>query len=155
VHTIAIVSSNFWVNSARVFNRNADYYGRGIMKQNDIIEQVRQTVDGFVDGGDPSYGTAMILVAALFVGPNVDAIVSLTGSAASLVENVACRMRASGMWTDEGAKYDDWFCNDGLRGIAAFALDLGIGEGFFIRTCEKTSTGDWIYKAVDPTVSQK
>jgi hypothetical protein len=123
------------------------------MTQNHVLEQVRCIVDELVATSDPDYETAVIMVAALFIGPNVDAIVDLTGCTRDIVDSIASRMRASGMWTDEGVDYDDWFSDD-LRGIVAFAMNLHIATGKFIRTNQKTSTGDWIYEAVDHKVCQ-
>ena len=45
-----------------------------------LLEDVRKVVDQWLQRSDPSYETAVIMVAALFEGSNVDAIVRLTGS---------------------------------------------------------------------------
>jgi hypothetical protein len=110
-----------------------------------VLEQVHQVVNDFMHSDNPRYEIAAIMVAGLFVGPNVDAIVRLTGSRRELVETIASRFRACGMWTDEGVDYDDWFAADG--GLIRFAIELSVAEGTFIRT-EKSKDGVWIYKLV-------
>ena len=114
-----------------------------------VLEQVRHIVDERVEKCDPTYETAVVMVAALFVGSNVEAIVGLTGCARDFVESIASRMRASSVWTDDGVDYEDWFSGDALRETAAFVLDLGVAEGKFIRTGEKTSSRSSIYMLVD------
>ena len=122
-----------------------------VNRSNDsILQDVRQVVDTIAEDCDPSYETAVIMVAAVFVGPNVEAIVGVTESSRELVESIASRMRASGIWTNEGVDYDDWFSDDDRRGISAIGLHLGIAQGIFIRTGQKNSSGEWIYECVPP-----
>jgi hypothetical protein len=118
------------------------------MNGNSILQHIRQVVDTLVEAHDSSYETAVIMVAALFVGPHVDEIVGLTGYSGELVESIASRMRASGIWTNECVDYDEWFSDD-FRGLPAIGLHLGIATGNCIRTNQKTSSGGWIYKVVD------
>lgn len=117
-----------------------------------VLEEVLKIVNMWSGRSDPSYETVVIMVAALFVGPDVDAIVRLTGSAREVVETIASRLRASGMWTDDGlVDYEDcekWACGD-PAGLPALALSLDVAEGVFIRTSEKTSNGKWGYELTE------
>jgi hypothetical protein len=124
--------------------------GKVNMSNDSILQHIREVVDTIADKCDPSYETAVIMVAAMFVGPHVDAIVGLTGYSRELVQRIALRLRASGIWTTEGVDYDDWLSDDDARVITAMTLHLGIAEGLFIRTGQKNSSGGWIYQCVHP-----
>ena len=90
--------------------------------------------------------TAVIILAALFEGPNVDAIVRLTGSSREVVEAIASRMRASSIWADQEVdygEYEKWLCGD-ISGDLALARMSLVAQGHLIRTAGKRN-GRWVY----------
>ena len=111
-----------------------------------VRQEIFRLADQFVPSGDPSRDTALIMVAALFVGPDVGAVAEITGCSFELVSVIADRLRASGLWVDGGTDYADWFASDNL-GIANFALDIDTAEGIFVRTGAKEN-GQFAYRLV-------
>ena len=87
------------------------------------------------------------MVAALFLGPDVAAIAKTMGISSESVNVFGDRLRASGLWTDAGVDYANWFA-DGDLGIANFGLDLDVAEGIFVRTSEKEN-GHYGYRLVE------
>jgi hypothetical protein len=111
-----------------------------------IRNEIIRIVDDWVPSDLGSRDTALVIVAAMFVGTSVPALTEITGCFPELVQRVADRMRASRLWTDTGVDYSDWFA-PGTVGAVNFGLDLEVGEGNFIRTTEKKD-GYYIYKHV-------
>jgi hypothetical protein len=114
---------------------------------NAVRQEIFRLTDQFVAEGDSSRDTAMIMVAALFVGPDIGAVAEITGCSVELVSVIAARLRASAMWTEAGVDYADWFADSNM-GVAHFALDLDVSTGVFIRT-SKNENGQYGYKLVD------
>jgi hypothetical protein len=111
-----------------------------------VRQEIFRLTDQFVAEGDPSRDTALVMIAALFVGPSEAAVAEITGCSGAFVELIAERLRASAMWTDAGTDYADWFASDNL-GIANFALDIDTAEGIFVRTGAKEN-GQFEYRLV-------
>jgi hypothetical protein len=113
---------------------------------NAVRREIFRLTDQFVAEGDPSRDTALVMIAALFVGPSEAAVAEITGCSGAFVELIAERLRASAMWTDAGTDYADWFASDNL-GIANLALDLDTAEGVFVRTT-RMENGQHEYRLV-------
>ena len=111
-----------------------------------VRKEVARIADGWVPIGDPSRNAALIMIAALFAGPDVGAVAEITGCSFELVSVIADRLRASGLWVDGGTDYANWFASDNL-GIANFALDIDTAEGIFVRTGAKEN-GQFAYRLV-------
>ncbi len=123
-----------------------------------IRQEVIRIAAEWLSDTDPSRNTAIIMIAALFCGPDVDAIATTMGIDSGFVQCVADRMRASKLWTVAGGvDYADWLAGDYL-GIANFALDLEVAEGVFTRGLEKEN-GQYGYTLVaegpDATLDEK
>ena len=65
--------------------------------RNEIMSQVLRIVEEQfeVPADDPIHVPAVVIVSALFAGPDVDAITRLTGCSRESVEAIASRMQAS------------------------------------------------------------
>jgi len=111
-----------------------------------IRQEVVRIADGWVPDGDTSRNAALVMIAALFVGPSVAAVAEITGCPVELVGVIGDRLRASGLWTAAGTDYSDWSAAKPL-GVINFGLDLDVGEGVFIRTSEKEN-GHYGYRLV-------
>jgi hypothetical protein len=111
-----------------------------------VRQEILRLADQFVFSGDPSRATALVMIAALFVGPSEVAVAEITGCPVAFVSVIAARLRASGLWTDAGVDYADWFATGNL-GIANFALDIDTAEGVFVRT-SKRENGQYEYRLV-------
>ena len=114
---------------------------------NAVRQEIIRIVDGWVSIGDPSRDTALIIIAALVVGPSVAAVAEVTGCSVELVSVIAARLRASGLWVDGGTDYSDWSAAKPL-GIINFGFDLDIGEGVFTRGAAKEN-GQFEYRLVE------
>jgi hypothetical protein len=112
-----------------------------------IRQEVIRIVDEWVPEGNPSRDAALVMVAGLFLGPDAAAIATTTGISFEFVQCIGDRLRASGLWTDAGTDYADWFA-DGDLGIANYGLDLDVAEGIFVRTSEKEN-GHYGYRLVE------
>ncbi len=86
----------------------------------------------------------VVLVAALFVGPDEEKIVRVTGYSRDYVAEVAERLRVSRLWSAEGLDYGDW--SDSPKGAVHYALDLAVAQGIVVRTDRKRD-GDWVYES--------
>ena len=127
------------------FTGNLGHNCRG--KIDDAVRQkILRIADEWFTGDSPSRDTGLIMIGALFLGPDVKAIARTTKVTPEVVQCVADRLRASGLWTDTDVDYSNWSAGE-LRGVAAFALDLAVREGKFVRTSKK-SDGTFNYKLV-------
>jgi hypothetical protein len=113
---------------------------------NAVRQEIFRLTGQFVAEGDPSRDTALVMIAALFVGPDAGAVAAITGCPIEIVNVVADRMRASGLWVDGGTDYSDWSAAKPL-GIINFGFDLDIGEGVFTRGA-RMENGQYAYRLV-------
>ena len=111
-----------------------------------IREEIIRIADKWLSDTDPSRNTALIMIAALFVGPSEAAVAEITGCPAALVSVIAARLRASGLWVDGGTDYSDWSAAKPL-GVINFGLNLDVAEGVFTRTAAKEN-GQYGYTLV-------
>jgi len=113
-----------------------------------IRQEVVRIADEWLSDTDPSRNVAIVMIAGLFLGPNVDAIAKTMGIDSGFVQCVADRMRASKLWTETGGvDYADWLAGDYL-GVANFGLDLDVAEGVFVRTIDQVD-GQYLFKLVE------
>jgi hypothetical protein len=119
--------------------------------QAQVLRQVHEIADD-LGAFDDIRSHAVVTIAALFTGPDVEAIVQLTGYPRDFVEEIGGRMRASGLWTSATVNYGDWFCSDELRKLIQFTLDLGVAEGKLFRTTEKKN-GRWVFEWIGDDAS--
>jgi hypothetical protein len=113
---------------------------------NAVRQEVIRIADGWITIGDPSRDTALIMVAALFVGPDIGAVAEITGCPVELVSVIDNRLRASGLWVDGGTDYSDWSAAKPL-GIINFGFDVDIAEGVFTRGA-RMENGQYAYRLV-------
>jgi hypothetical protein len=111
-----------------------------------IRQEVVRIADGWVPDGDPSRNAALVMIVALFLGPDADVIATTMGIDPGFVQCVGDRLRASGLWTEAGTDYSDWSATKPL-GIVNFGLDLDVAEGVFTRTAVKEN-GQYGYTLV-------
>ena len=111
-----------------------------------VRKEIARFADSWVSIGDPSRDASLIMIAALFVGPDVGAVAAITGCPIEIVNVVATRMRASAMWTETGVDYADWFAAGDL-GIINFGFDLDVAEGVLTRSAAKEN-GQYGYTLV-------
>jgi len=111
-----------------------------------IREEIIRIVDEWVPDGNPSRPAALVMVAALFLGPDVAAIAKTMGISSESVNVFGDRLRASGLWTDAGTDYADWFAAKPL-GLINLGFDLDVAEGVFTRSAAKEN-GQYGYTLV-------
>jgi hypothetical protein len=111
-----------------------------------VVSQTVLEIRGSNDETDPFTRAAMVLVGAAFVGPNVERLVQLTGYPREYVDQIASRLKASGLWKEATLDYDPW--DKEKIGCTAFTMDLLIAVGACIRG-EKTVSGQYQFRAVE------
>jgi hypothetical protein len=79
------------------------------------------------------YRTAVVVLAAVRVGPIVNKLVALTRYDTKFVEDISLRMRLSGLWSDTQVRSDHWV-HDGNDTIepAVFWSDVLVAQGFLM-----------------------
>ena len=113
-----------------------------------VRESVKQLAMQYATPNEePQFKATMVLVAALFLGPNEGEIANLTGYTPEYVNEIAERLRASGLWTEAGVDYLEWD-PDTRKGYLRFVMDLSVAQGMLFRTGEKRN-GRYIYESVD------
>jgi hypothetical protein len=118
-------------------------------KERQMVSQTVLEVLGSNEETNPDTRAAMVTVGAAFVGPDVDRLVQLTGYAQEYVEQIATRLRTSGLWREGTLNYDPW--DDAEKGFVAFILDLEVATGSLVRE-GRTANGQykfWPVKEAD------
>ena len=94
------------------------------------LEQLKaaiQELDPDIDPESPGFREAIILMAAGYlVGPRVDLLVQFTGYPMTVVDDIAHRMRASGLWGDSEVRTERWW-DDRFTGV--FWADCLVAQG--------------------------
>ena len=91
------------------------------------IKDIIRELDPRLSERDPSFSTAVILLASAFLGPDEDAIARFTGLCRHLIGCYGKRLRESGVWGSDGKIHCEWM--DEETGAAAFWLDVCVAEG--------------------------
>lgn len=74
----------------------------------EVLEELDPAMKGCED--EPGYRTAIVLLAALELGPNVDALSRFTGYSPDFVREIACRSVEAGLWTEGKASFPPSEC---------------------------------------------
>jgi hypothetical protein len=112
----------------------------------DLKKLIRE-LDPEMNPESADFRTAAILLAAAYlVGPDVDRLVQFTGYSRTFVADIAQRMRAYGLWSDDGVRTDHWWNGDQIA--VAFWLDCLVGDGQIYM--EHAKDGEELYTAFDP-----
>jgi hypothetical protein len=86
------------------------------------------------------------MAATFVVGPHVDLLVKFTGYPKTDVADIARRMRASGLWSEDEVDSDCW-C-DGYKIVDLyFRLHCLVAEGFLRAYCN--AAGEILYEAIE------
>jgi|HubBroStandDraft_1064217.scaffolds.fasta_scaffold09277_4 hypothetical protein len=96
-----------------------------------LLEQIKIDVlqlDPVLDRKCLELRLAVVLIAARWVGPDIDRLVSFTHYSRKFVEVVSSRMRAAGRWTDDKVHTDHWYEGDKLL-PGRIWLDCLIADG--------------------------
>jgi hypothetical protein len=98
------------------------------------------------DPTSPRFRTAVVLMAATFViGPNVDLLVKFTGYPKTDVADIARRMRASDLWSEDEVDSDDWFYGNKIWDLY-FQLHCLVAEGLI--RAYRNADGQILYDAI-------
>ena len=92
----------------------------------EALEELDPAMKGCED--EAGYRTAIVLLAALELGPNVDALSRFTGYSPAFVREIAWRSVEAGLWTDDDVCYEHWFTHDGQVKCIAFWTDTLVAE---------------------------
>lgn len=98
----------------------------------------------YAPGDEYALKATVVMVGALFVGPDEEKIVRVTGYSREYVAEVAERLRDSRLWSAEGLDYGDW--SNSPKGVVRYALDLAVAQGIVVRTNQKRD-GQYVYES--------
>lgn len=98
----------------------------------------------YTTGDESTLKATAVMVAALFVGPDEEKIVRVTGYSREYVAEVAERLRVSRLWSAEGLDYGDW--SNSPKGVVRYALALAVAQGIVVRTNQKRD-GQYVYES--------
>ena len=113
-----------------------------------LIRAIAMEYREFIDDSKISLQAALVMIAALFEGPDVVKIAEVTRCSRETVDPIAARLTASGLWKDNRTDYQEWDPNTQI-GILRFTMDHMVALGLLRRTGEK-SNGRYVY-AIDET----
>jgi hypothetical protein len=108
-----------------------------MMRRHDLkfVKEALEELDPAMKGceDEPGYRTAIVLLAALESGPNVEALSRFTGYSPEFIREIAWRSVEAGLWTDDDVCCEHWFTDDGQVKGVAFWMDTLVAEGLFVR----------------------
>jgi hypothetical protein len=109
-----------------------NFFSNGNQKPNEfLLEKVKEEIremEPDLDEDSQDFHTAVILlVAALFVGPFTDKLVSFTGYSQTSAEAISRRMHACGLWADGKVCTDGWF--NGGTVTVIFWANCAVADG--------------------------
>lgn len=126
--------------------RQAEHKTVGLTRRQ--VELIVHGLVPFATPSDSAYKACAVMLAALFVGPKPQMIADVMGYDHDYVNEVATRMRASGMWDDAETHYSfelaEW--DQSINTLDAL-MDSMVAEGKLARTAEKRD-GKYIYKSL-------
>lgn len=97
------------------------------------LTEIHDTVtelDPDLDPTDPTYHVAALLLASATVGTDPFTLAAFTGEHIEWVMQIAVRLRASGVWEDDGVACNWW---DEESGGLEFWLDVLVAQGLMER----------------------
>lgn len=100
------------------------------------LKQIKREVkrlDSALKETDPSFDTAVILLAALQVGANDKKVSDFTGIPLGEVTKRGKRLRKNGIWK-RGVTYADWANKE--SGGVAFWMDVCVADGLMSRSAK-------------------
>ncbi len=93
-----------------------------------MVDRLDPLIEGRDD--DPAFRTAVVLLAAACLGPDVDGLVARTGYERELITKIADRMRLAGLWSNTSVSYQHWLADDGdTIEPCSFWADVLVAEG--------------------------
>lgn len=95
-----------------------------------------------------SFQTAVVLFAAMVVGPDMDNLTAMTGYPREFVGDIAFRARDTGLWIDGRVCYVHWFKGDSVR-FVPILCDILVIEGKLTRRRRKD--GKFLYSCARPS----
>ena len=122
--------------------READDLPSSRKEMLDQLERILSKIAMEEDEG--SYRAARIMMAAIFVGPNIEDVMEVTGYSGEEVNEIAFRLRSSRLWTAERTNYLEWSAEG--RGYLNFSMDLLVARGLLVRT-QRMRKGQPVYIA--------
>ena len=94
----------------------------------DMVNRLDPSISGMEE--DPAYRTAVVLLAALRIGPRVNDLATLTGYESKFVGDIFARMRLAGLWSETEVRSDHWLAEDGdTIQPAVFWADALVAQG--------------------------
>ena len=115
-------------------------------------ELIKEAVNEFYpvpkdDEGELFYRTVVVLVAAMWEGPDITRLSDLTGYSSEFVADIAVNSRKARLLIEDGGCNEHWFDGDFMKPIDIM-LDVLVAQGKFVR--EMHDDGKYHYYLVRP-----
>jgi hypothetical protein len=111
--------------------------GKARMRRHDLkfVKEALEELDPAMKGceDEPGYRTAIVLLAALELGPDAEALSRFTGYSPKFIRESAWRSVEAGLWTDDDVCCDHWLAQDGQVRFVVFWMDTLVAEGVLVR----------------------
>src|SRR5690242_8241248 len=116
------------------------------------LKYVEETVEDWCPSAgegedDIGFRSAVVLIAALVEGTNIEHLTALTGYPREFVADISFRAKSAGLWVDDQVCYEHWFEGDSVKPVAILC-DVMVVEGLLVR--QKHEDDNIRYKAVRP-----
>ena len=119
-------------------------------KRETLKARVEAMLPSQVKGNESKCRACTVMLAALETGPHIERIAELTGYEKAWVEEIAARMKASGLWTETGTDYGSWSRRGSCRTKQEsldFVMDMMVATGTALRTRSKRR-GHYVYQSL-------
>ncbi len=102
-----------------------------------LIKEAVKEFDPSLEGADDDVGfkIAVVLLAALSEGTDVQRLAAFTGYSEVFIAGIACRMREAELWVEDRVCCGQWFEGDFIH-PDLFWADVLVAEGLAIRKRE-------------------
>jgi hypothetical protein len=111
-----------------------------------LLEQIKIDVlrmDPTLDRKCREFRLGVLLVAASWVGPDIERLVTFTRFPRKFVEAISVNMRACGLWADGTVHTDHWFEGDNVD-KDEFWLDCLVADG--IMEVKRSESGQTVFR---------
>lgn len=102
-------------------------------------------LDPAIRPGKIAFKVAVVVLAAAFISTGTEELVAFTAYPRNFIKRISQRMRASGLWADDGV-ISDWLDQNGRWYPERFWLHVLIAEGAVLACVDLERGAYWVQK---------